>query len=350
MKLSSSEKSVLNKAVIIASIVLLIIFWQFIAPIVTALIFAVIFVPIYQWLHKKTKRNGLSQFLTVMLSIFAIIIPLILVVWISVDQVQNMINDITRLLDNGDTTLSEDKILQGLNDVLSTVTNDRVQISLDQFESAILTAARTIGETALNFMTNTVSSVPKLVTNIIIFFYVFIGLLGNYKKVLNYLRKLNPLGDEVSTMYLERAKVMTNSMVKGQFVVAIAQGIIGAISLHIAGIDYFTFFALLLSVLSIVPLGGGILTIPIGVVMILLGNIPGGLIVLLTHFIIVTNIDNYIRPKLVPEELSLHPALVMISVFSGLALFGFLGIVAGPVILILALTTQQIYIKATAKK
>lgn len=140
---------------------------------------------------------------------------------------------------------------------------------------------------------------------------------------------------------------MTNSMVKGQFVVAIAQGFIGAVSLQVAGLDYFAFFALILTVLSIVPLGGGIITIPTGIIMILLGNVSGGLIVLLTHFIIVTNIDNYIRPKLVPQDISLNPALTMISVFAGLALFGFLGIVAGPVLFILALTTLQVYIKVT---
>lgn len=347
MKLLQKEKTALHAAVIIASIVMFVILYQFMAPIVTAIIFAVLFVPVYQWLYKKTKRNGLSQLLTVLLSLFAIIIPVIIVVWISVDQVQSMINDVTRLLDTGNNSFSEDRVLVWLNDTLNSLTGGRVQISLQQLQEFVLNAARTVGETALNIMTNTISSIPKLVTNIIIFFYVFIGLLGNYKKVLDFLRKLNPLGDDVSNMYLSRAQAMTNSMVKGQFVVGIVQGIIGAVSLKIAGIDYFAFMALLLSVLSLVPLGGGIITIPIGIVMILFGNIGGGLVVLLTHFIVVTNIDNYIRPKLVPKSLSLHSSLVMISVFAGLALFGFLGIVLGPVLFILALTTQQIYIKVT---
>ncbi len=345
MKLNTSQKQPLIYATIIASLVSLLIMSQFAAAIITACIFAVIFVPFNNWLTKRTKKPALAISLTTIISIFTIIIPLIFVVWISVGQVENMINDVTTLIDSGDTSLTEDQVLIFINEKLDNLTGGRVELSLEQIESYALNAARAVGEGTLNFLTSTIGSIPSLVTNVIIFFYVFVALLGNYKALLDFLRKLNPLGDEVSWLFIERAKNMTNSMVKGQFAVAIAQGAIGALSLQLAGLGYFAFFALLLTVLSLVPLGGGIITLPAGIIMILFGNISGGLIVLLTHIVIVTNIDNYIRPKLVPKEISLHPALTMISVFSGLALFGFLGIVVGPVLFIVAVTTMQIYIK-----
>jgi predicted PurR-regulated permease PerM len=90
-------------------------------------------------------------------------------------------------------------------------------------------------------------------------------------------------------------------------------------------------------------LGGGILAIPIGIAMILTGNIAGGLIVILGHLLIVTNVDNILRPRLVPDEAKLDSALMILSVFSGIALLGFLGIVVGPVIMIIIVTTISVY-------
>lgn len=332
---------------LIAAAVMLVMFWQFFAAIAVACIMAVIFTPLQDWLTKKTKRKGLAIFLTTLVSILVVVVPIILTVIISVNQVQVLVDDIDANVISAD-SLESTKVVDSINRTLERVTDGRVELSVNQLEEYVINAARAIGNATINFISSTVSSIPGMVTAVIIYFYVFLALLGNHKKLLQFLRSLNPLGDDVTTLFLDRAKAMTNSMVKGQFVVAIAQGLVGAASLHVAGLGYFSFFALILSLLSIVPLGGGILTIPIGIIMMLFGNISGGLIVLLTHFIIVTNIDNVIRPKLVPEELSLHPALTMISVFAGLALFGFLGIVVGPVLFILALTTLQVYSKVNA--
>jgi predicted PurR-regulated permease PerM len=103
--------------------------------------------------------------------------------------------------------------------------------------------------------------------------------------------------------------------------------------------------ALILSLLSIIPLGGGIVTVPIGLILALTGNFWGGIFVLASHFLIVTNIDNLLRPILVPKEARLNSALTMLSVFSGIALFGFLGIVIGPVLMILIVTTINVYLQ-----
>ncbi len=345
MKLNLQERRALNVAVGIAALVAVLILGQFLSAIIAAAIAAVIFVPLNNWLTKKTKKAGLSVTLTTLISILVLIIPVILVVWVSVAQVQTLVSDVDTAIESGSEFLQEDKVLVSLNERLDSWTNGRVELSIEDIQTASLNAAKAIGEGTLNFLKSTIGSIPQLITQIIIFFYVFVALLGNYKKLLNFLRKLNPLGDEVSNLYMQKARDMTNAMVKGQFVVALAQGFVGALSVQIAGIHYFAFFFLILTVLSIIPLGGGLLTIPIGFIMILAGNVPGGLIVLITHFLVVTNIDNVIRPKLVPKEAELHPALTMVAVFSGLALFGFLGIVAGPVLFIIALTTMQVYVK-----
>jgi predicted PurR-regulated permease PerM len=59
---------------------------------------------------------------------------------------------------------------------------------------------------------------------------------------------------------------------------------------------------------------------------------------------VVTNIDNFLRPFLVPRDARLNPALMLLSVFAGIAMFGAWGIVIGPVLMILIVTTVDVYL------
>ncbi len=93
-----------------------------------------------------------------------------------------------------------------------------------------------------------------------------------------------------------------------------------------------------------IPLGSGIVTIPFGIGMMFFGNVAGGLFVVLFHLLAITNIDNFLRPILVPKEARLDPALMLLSVFSGIGMFGFFGIVLGPVLMILIVTTISVYL------
>lgn len=344
-RLNNSQKKVLNIAALIAVFIAGYLLLQFATAIIAGCIAAFVFKPVCAWLIKKTHKKTLSLALTTIFSIFAIVLPLIGVIWISINQIQLMIDDVNEIIESGNLVLSSDKLLSFLNDILFRLTNGTVSVTIEQVQSFALETIKSIGEGLLSFFTNSIGSLPRMITNVIIFFYVFVGVLGNYKKIFSFLEKLNPLGKDVTELYLNRAGAMTTGMVKGQFIVAVVQGLIGATSLHLVGLNYFTFFALILSVLSIIPLGGGIVVIPIGIIMMLSGNYLGGAFVLLVHFLITTNIDNFLRPKLVPKSIELHPAFTMISVLAGVVIFGFLGIVVGPVLFILALTTIEVYMR-----
>jgi predicted PurR-regulated permease PerM len=138
---------------------------------------------------------------------------------------------------------------------------------------------------------------------------------------------------------------MVRGTVSGQFVIALCQGVAGAASIYVAGFHHgFFIFAIVLTALSIIPLGGGIVTIPFGIGMIFFGNIAGGAFVVLWHLLVVTNIDNFLRPILVPRDARLNQALMLLSVFAGIAMFGPWGIVIGPVLMILIVTTVDVYL------
>jgi len=238
-----------------------------------------------------------------------------------------------------------DQALRFVNDVLDRVPFINVDVTPDSLRGSMASAAQKVGEWLLGLLQGAAGSVFGGVTAAILFLYVFISLLTNRDSVLTLIRQLNPLGEEVTDLYMAKMGAMVKGTVMGQFVIAVCQGVAGAASIYIAGFHQgFFLFAVLLSALSVIPLGGGIVTIPFGIGMILFGNVFGGIFVILFHLTVTTNIDNFLRPILVPKAARLDSALMLLAVFSGIAMFGAWGIVIGPVLMIVIVTTISVYL------
>jgi len=312
--------------------------------VVIAAVGAHLFTPLFTRLNKRF-GTGLSATLTVLVALLAVAIPAALFVLLAVVQITNMVESVAHWVGNTDLTSLGDRILRAVNEVLARVPFLDITVTQDSLRKSMTTVAQHAGQWGLGFLKTAAGSAIGAITSAIIFLYVFVALLVNRDKVITLIRKLNPLGEDVTDLYLAKMGAMVRGTVTGQFVIASVQGVTGAASIYVAGFhDGFFIFAILLTALSIIPLGSGIVTIPFGIGMALFGNVAGGAFVVLWHLLAVTNIDNFLRPILVPREARLNPALMLLAVFSGIAMFGFWGIVIGPVLMIVIVTTISVYL------
>lgn len=109
------------------------------------------------------------------------------------------------------------------------------------------------------------------------------------------------------------------------------------------GVPYVLFFTFVASLLALIPMiGASFVATPIAIIMALSGNRVGGLILFLINQIIVNNIDNVLRPKLVDDAAKIDGTLLILSVFGGLMYWGMMGIIYGPVIMVFILTTIEV--------
>jgi predicted PurR-regulated permease PerM len=314
--------------------------------IVLAAIVAYTFNPVYKRLTRKFKKPSTAASFTLLISFLALLLPLIFVVILSGIQVKNIIDSFSA--SHVDLGKIGNDALNWLNTSILEHVPGAHQLSMQDVQQYISKGVNTIAEWFLGILTSSVSGFAGFFTAAILYIYIFLNLLTQQDKLIGMVKHLNPLGSQKSDIYLNRMGAMTGAMVRGQFIIAACQGLTSAIFLYIAGLHSIFFFMLvILTLLSIIPLGAGIVTIPIGIVLILTGDIWQGLVVLLGHFLVVTNIDNVLRPKLVPKHVRLNPALTLLSVFAGIAMFGFLGIIIGPVVMIIITTTIEMYMENT---
>jgi len=312
--------------------------------IVVAAVGAYLFTPVFNWFNKRL-GTGLSATCTLLSALVMVIVPIGLLLVLAFVQISRMVDSIAGWVKTTDLSVLGDKVLHVLNDLAARVPFAHITVTAETLRKAIVTAGRNAGEWLLHFLQGAVGGIAGAVTAAIIFLYVFVALLVNREQIRTLIGQLNPLGDEVKDLYLRKAGAMVRGTVSGQFVIALCQGVAGAASIYVAGFHHgFFMFAILLTALSIIPLGGGIVTIPFGIGMIFYGNIAGGAFVVLWHLLVVTNIDNFLRPILVPRDARLNQALMLLSVFAGIAMFGPWGIVIGPVLMILIVTTVDVYL------
>jgi predicted PurR-regulated permease PerM len=131
--------------------------------------------------------------------------------------------------------------------------------------------------------------------------------------------------------------------VLGSLVTAIVQGILGGLAYAIIGLPAL-FLAVATSIAALIPFVGTTLVWgPIMIILAVAGKWGSALFMLLWGTLLIGLSDNIIRTKVIESKSQIHPLLVFFSIFGGIALWGFLGIIFGPLVLAIILTVLHIY-------
>lgn len=341
--------SAIRYAMLFASVVLVAFLLPYLGVILLAALIVFIFNPVYKAVLAKTKRSSVAILATLTTAFLAVILPITFVLVVTVGQVNSLVNKISSgELNVGPAQVQEviDRGVDRVNDLATAVPGgSKVSVSKDDISNAFRSTLSKLLGGMVTIIKSAGTAFFGFISTSILFLFVVIGMLKHQDKFIRFIKNLSIFDDSINDLYLAKAAAMTKAMVKGQFIIAAIQGTLSAFSLWIVGIDFFWVFLTILIFLSFIPLGAGIVTIPIGIIMMLTGHIPQGIFIIAFHLLVVTNVDNVLRPKLVPKSAQLNSALLLLAVFSGIKLFGAPGVIFGPVLMILLVTTFEIFAK-----
>jgi predicted PurR-regulated permease PerM len=311
-------------------------------PIFWAAIMGVLFLPVQTGFEARLAgRRSLAAFLTVLVILVTVLVPTLLIAGAVADQGVQLYQNLQR----GD--VDPGAVLERVEQMFPPEVSDwlsRVGIEPDTFQDRISQAA----VDASGFIAGLAVSVGQNVTRFALLFFIMLYLLffvlRDGEQLLSRLMWALPLGDERERSLFAKFVEVSRATIKGTLVVGIVQGTLGGVMFALLGMQGAVFWGVVMIFLSILPaVGAAIVWLPAGVILLLSGSILRGLVLLAFGAVVISLVDNVLRPILVGRDTKMPDWLILLSTLGGLTTFGVSGFVIGPVIAALFLAVWTMF-------
>lgn len=280
----------------------------------------------FQLIFKRKWKKGW----TALLFIFCYLIIIAFPVYISVTLASPKISSIAE---------NQEQIITGIQSVSAKV-KEKTGFTLLSAESA-----KTIAQKVSTYIPQIINSTMVLLSNLIIMFFLLYYLLVQGRDMEKYLSKVIPLKDENVHLLAGETKMMIRANALGIPIICVVQGSFAALGYWIFGIEDWGLWGFVTGVFAFFPLVGTmIIWVPlVGYLFIHGSNLPAiGLTIY--SFVVTGNVDYIARLKLMKYMGDVHPVITVLGVIVGLNLFGFMGLIFGPLLISYFLIMVKIYI------
>ena len=314
----------------IVAVAAIIIVQPFLTYIVLAAILTYALFPVYHFMNSRLRRPGLSSGISIIIALLVMVLPAFFLVSELVQQV------------SGAYTSFQEETLQRAADYLSGLTGNRLD-----FQAMLTSSIDQIRRSIVGLAPDILGSITEVALGLFIMFFVMFYGFREGDAFIARVRELLPLDLTLKDSLFYELRTITQAVLYGQVMTALIQGTLGSLGLLIFGVSNWLFWGAIMTIMAFLPvLGTPIIWVPAGVGQILDGNTARGIGLLVYSSILVLNVDNFIRPRLVSGRTKVHPLLILIGVLGGLKIFGFIGMLLGPLILALLVAFIRFYEQA----
>lgn len=325
-----------------ALVVLYFIIKPFLAPLVLAAVFAFLFQPIYQKLLRFTKqRAGLAAFMATVTAMILVVLPIAFLGALIFKESSQLYQALA----------SEDR--SGLIEMVKNAA-DRIRATLsvsELFELNFSQYARQVLEVLVQNLGALFSSFAKILLNAFVFLIAFYFFLKDGRKLKDYFVALSPLSDKDDELIVSRLESAVSATVRGNLVIGLIQGTLTGIGFALFGVPNAVLWGSVAAIMALVPgIGTALVITPAIIFLFLTGNTFGGVGLLAWGLTAVGLVDNILGPKLVGRGMQLHPLAVFLAVLGGMAFFGPLGFLLGPLAMNVCLGLIDIYFSLKARE
>jgi len=311
----------------------------FYMPFLIAFIISLLLEPIIRFIMKKTKLKRKTSSIIVFIIAIAIIVGLL--VWgiaSLVSESSNMLTNLNQYLDVG---------YQMVQNVISNIDFTKIQIP-ENVMSAIQNSAMeflgTITTWAKEFLTRVISFITSIPT---IGVYVVVTLLALYFICVDKIYMLDQLEHHLPKTWVKRIGIHLKGLIKSLggylraeiilVIISFTISLIGLYIFHFIGwnVQYPLIMALLIGFVDALPIfGSGTIMLPWAIILAFTGNITLA-IALFGLWALMSIVRQIIQPRIVSAQIGVHPIFTLIAMYTGFKFIGLIGMLLGPIILII---------------
>lgn len=307
-----------------------------------ATILALLFRPVYLRLALGGK-TGLASLATVTVVLLCLIIPALIIALLIASELNTIANS-PLATDPKVLTAKADMLLSSLPDWASNwLASKGVSDAGDlgtYLVSQLQANIQQIGQSALSVGQSLLGIVLTVLMTLYLLFFFLIqgsGMVRQFKAVV-------PLAGPTKRNLGERIATLVRSTVKGTALVALLQGTIGGIIFAVLGLPSPLIWGTVMAFATLLPvIGTGLVWLPTAIYLLASGQTWQGVALIFCGVFIIGGADNVARPMIVGRDTGLPDWVVLISTLGGVGLFGFHGVVLGPVVAGVTVALLELY-------
>jgi predicted PurR-regulated permease PerM len=310
------------------------------------IVLAILFSGLYRRLLATTKnRPTLAALITLASIVVMVILPLSLIAVSLVNQASTVYVLISS--GNIDFGMYFQRIMLSLPQWMITVLERFDLTDFASLQAKLQEGAAQVSQTVARQALHVGSMTFEFLVGLTVMLYLLFFLLRDGQSLSNRIKGAFPLSPHYKRRLFTNLTTVIRATVKGNVLVAIAQGALGGMIFWFLGIQAPLLWAVVMAFLSLLPaVGAAIVWAPVAIYLLATGAIWKGVVLIAFGVLVIGLVDNFLRPVLVGKDTKMPDYLVLLSTIGGMALFGLNGFVIGPLIAALFIACWDLFVSA----
>jgi predicted PurR-regulated permease PerM len=309
----------------------------FLTPLGWAIVFSIVFFPVYSFILRYVKWKSLAAAITVILVCILILGPFSYCAYLLTSELNNVsiapinLKGVGKMLNNPAIQPALKKILPFLD------------ISQAQLTTSVVKSLSGLGAKLLEYLPGRLGDAMGAVVHFALMVFALFFFLRDGPQLLIKISEYAPFSRRHRERLTRQVKDIVISTIYGGIVIALIQGMIGAVTFTLLSVHSPILWGLAISISSFVPMvGSTIVWVPAVLLLLLKGFILDGVILAIVGILGISMVDNVLRPIIIQGRLRMPLLAIFFSVLGGIELFGLIGLVMGPLVLAIFVSVVDI--------
>jgi predicted PurR-regulated permease PerM len=236
-------------------------------------------------------------------------------------------------------------LLQKTADLISELSANHINLDPNDIQAHITSFISSGVQNLIGFSSNLAKNLGVFAVSffLLLFCLFFFYLDGPF--LARLFLDLIPIRKDYIAVITRKFKEIARSLILGYIMVALVQAVLAYIIFSLFQVKGALVFACLTFVCVFIPMiGGALIWVPLGITRIANGDVAGGVIFLIVSGVVISLLDNILRPMFLQNRIQLHPLIIFFAILGGLRSFGFNGLILGPMLVILFLTVLDLFL------
>ncbi len=320
--------------------------------IVAGLIISYIFYPAYRFVNSRLKMRTVSALLVTVVVLLLITVPAFFVTNKLSTEVSVAFVVTKQYLEGGTQSVACNK------DALCKLVPENLKDLNPKLKASLTNTLGKGTEFIVKKTTEAILSLPGIVLHLFMVFFIMYYVFKDGARFVDKIKVGFPLKKHRQDALIWQFNQVASAVIYGTVIVAILQAVLAGIGFYLFGMPSPIIWSIVTLIVSLVPfLGPFTVWLPASALLMLNGYYSGdnlvflrGLGLFLYGLLIVSGIDNVLKPRIIAKKARIHPALVFLGIIGGVNLFGIVGFIIGPVIIAMLVTAYETYLQGRAEE